>query len=169
MSFRASGRWVALLVCLTACDAKDAPSQAEPDEKTEAPSEPAKQSEPEKASAPAPAIPEIAGAVIAGKLYIQDCGDTHPCPDLVQAEGAAHCESLDIQGKGWRLPTKEELEGMQSLSGLQMNTGYHWSATPFDQDDKQVWIVDPTGESQATTIPKDRKPFRVRCVREVPA
>ena len=48
------------------------------------------------------------------------------------------------------------------LEGLE---GFHWTRTAYTEDSKQAWIVDPkTG--QETTIPRDRKPFTIRCVIE---
>ena len=123
----------------------------------------------EPAQADEPALPEIVGARRLGKLEVQTCEDTYPCPDFVADEGARYCGGLDLSGKGWRLPTRDELDSLSGVDGLQELTGYHFSATPYAEDEKQVWIVDPSKASQATTIPRDRKPFRIRCVREVPA
>jgi hypothetical protein len=123
----------------------------------------------EPTPAPDPELPEIIGARRLGKLEVQTCEDIYPCPDLVADEGIRFCEGLELSGKGWRLPTRDELDSLSGVDGLQELTGYHFSATPYEEDLKQVWIVDPSQASQATTIPRDRKPFRIRCVREVPA
>jgi hypothetical protein len=109
----------------------------------------------------------LPGTAVDGKLMFQACADTHPCPDLLQAEGEKGCAALEISGTtGWRLPTKQEAERFSKVDGLLDLEGYHWTSTPFDQDDSQVWIVDPKSD-QPTTIPRDRKPFRIRCVRDL--
>lgn len=101
-------------------------------------------------------------------LYVQTCEDERPCPDLTQTEGELHCEKLALgdRTQGWRLPSREEAERFASVEGLQKLEGYHWTRTPFDDDMMQVWIVDPKNAGPATTIPRKRKPFRIRCVYE---
>jgi hypothetical protein len=101
-------------------------------------------------------------------LYVQTCVEP-PCPDLLQPAGDAHCRELQIGGHvNWRLPSKDEVARFRGVEQLEARAGYHWTRTPFDDDIKQVWIVDPEDPegAPATTIPRDRKPFRVRCVKE---
>ena len=72
--------------------------------------------------------------------------------------------SLDLGGHhSWRLPSKDEIPRFSKLTGLEDLAGYHWSRSPYAEDHKQAWIVDPAG-SPPTTIPRDRKPMRTRCV-----
>lgn len=146
------------------------------------PSPPAKAAPeaPVKAAAPAPAAPFAtptakpppppAGvALLDPPLYVQRCDATLPCPSLLQPAGEAHCRGLTVGGlKGWRLPDRAEVArfaratGPDALDGLE---GFHWTRTAYAEDSKQAWIVDPkTG--QETTIPRDRKPFTIRCVIE---
>ncbi len=102
-------------------------------------------------------------------IYVQTCGEAHPCESLKQPAGDAHCRRLRMGGyENWRLPSKQELEGFAGAEGLEQLAGYHWSRTPYKDDINQVWIVDPADPSgaPATTIPRDRKPFRIRCVKE---
>lgn len=139
----------------------------------------------EKAEAPTPAAPTppplapaappepMEGAIVAPGtgpntwLHVQTCAEPHACPDLIQPEGDAHCKALELSAGvgGWRLPTREEVHRFAGREGLEHREGYHWTSSPYEDDPKQIWIVDPAG-SQPTTIPGDRKPFRVRCVHD---
>lgn len=133
-------------------------------EPTPTPAEP-KPEPPAPVEAPAPA--PLPGTAVDGKLMIQTCADTHPCPDLLQTEGEKGCSEIEISGtQDWRLPTKAEAERFARVEGLLELEGYHWTSTPFEEDDKQVWIIDPKS-NQPTTVPRDRKPFRIRCVRDI--
>ncbi len=159
-------RFLALALGLSlGCAADEAQRGAEARETTAArkPSAP----EPSKAEPPpkAPVPPEGAGLMTTPQLFVQRCDDAHPCPSLRQAEGTSHCAALDLGGGGWRLPEKREVAGFAGVEGLENLSGYHWTKTPFEQDATQLWIVDPTSD-QPTTIPGDRKPFTIRCVRE---
>lgn len=102
-------------------------------------------------------------------LYVQTCAEPVPCPELTQPEGDAHCRTLQIGGHvNWRLPSKDEVPRFRGVEQLEARAGYHWTRTPFEEDMKQAWIVDPEDPdaAPATTIPRDRKPFRIRCVKE---
>ncbi|NVB36289.1 hypothetical protein G6O69_00495 [Pseudenhygromyxa sp. WMMC2535] len=102
-------------------------------------------------------------------LYVQTCAEPNPCPEALQPAGDAHCSELVLGGRdGWRLPSKDEVSRFAGVKGLEATEGYHWTRTPFAEDNKQVWIVDfaDPAAAPATTIPRDRKPFRVRCVME---
>lgn len=138
---------------LLGCDSKPAPAAA-----------------PAKADAPPPAATKAAeakpapdGATILGKLYVQTCAAEGSCPSILQAAGEAHCAALKLGGLVWRLPTHDELKSWRGKPGLTKFDGFHWSSTPFRDAPDQVWIFDPTSGSE-TTIPRDRKPFTVRCV-----
>lgn len=122
---------------------------------------------PEKKASPSPPpAPTGALTITDPPLFVQTCAKEHPCPSLLQAEGEQHCNKLTLgTAHGWRLPTREEVERMRGNEGLAELGGYHWTSTAFDQDESQVWIVDPTSD-QPTTVPRDRKPFRIRCVKE---
>ncbi|MCA9696705.1 MAG: hypothetical protein KC431_04195, partial [Myxococcales bacterium] len=90
-------------------------------------------------------------------------------PELLQPAGDLHCRELRLGNQdGWRLPSKDEVPRFAGVEGLEATEGYHWTRTPFDDDLKQVWIVDfaDPAAAPATTIPRDRKPFRIRCVKE---
>ena len=99
-------------------------------------------------------------------IYVQRCDPAHACPDLLQPAGETHCRDLKLGGlPSWRLPDRDEVKRLSGVAGLEGLDGFHWTRTPFAEDAAQAWIVDPkTG--QETTIPRDRKPFRIRCVFE---
>jgi hypothetical protein len=98
-----------------------------------------------------------------GDLLVQLCAEPE-CPKLLQPAGAEHCKSLALgEGLTWRLPTREEVKSLAGRSELAQLEGFHWTDTAFSEDDGQVWIFDPVG-GQETTIPRDRKPFTIRCV-----
>ena len=123
---------------------------------------------PEPAAAPEPApMKDVDGAVadVDRRMYVQLCTETLPCPKLLQAAAETHCEELDLDGSGWRLPTRDEAKGFKTLDGLAERDGFHWTSTAFADDDAQRWIYDPASGSE-TTVPKDRKNFTVRCVRD---
>ncbi len=101
-------------------------------------------------------------------LYVQSCDEAHPCPSALQTEAEIHCRELSIgtRDRGWRLPSRHEADRFAGLEGLADLAGYHWTRTPYEEDMMQVYIVDPSGEGPTTTIPRTRKPFKVRCVYE---
>lgn len=141
------------LVIVIGCDAAPAPAPAE-----------APPAAPAKPAAKAPTLaPAPQGATILGNVYVQTCAAEGSCPQLLQVAGEAHCKALATGGLAWRLPTQAELKSWRGKSGLVGFDGFHWSSTPFADAPDQVWIFDPTSGSE-TTIPKDRKPFTVRCV-----
>ncbi len=165
-----------LSVFLVACggsETKAAPTKEKPaDRKVADKVEPKGPAKPEpfvaKPTAEPPAPPAGALAVPEPWRYVQICNEDVPCPDLLQTEGELHCRDLKIGNlhSGWRLPSKSEMGRWASTAGLKQLDGYHWTRTPFEEDPMQVWIVDPSGKAQETTIPRKRKPFRVRCVYE---
>lgn len=110
--------------------------------------------------------PPPVGAIALDKppLYVQTCDPEHPCPALLQPAGEAHCRDLKLGDyeSGWRLPDREEVKRFRG-DGLHALEGFHWTHSAYADDPKQAWIVDPVG-GQETTIPRDRKPFTVRCV-----
>lgn len=116
-----------------------------------------------------PPAPE--GTVLMAKpwLYVQTCAEPHTCPDLLQPEGDKHCRELKLGGHvNWRLPDKKEVERMGSVEGLEAREGYHWTRSPDEENMNMAWIVDFAAPDvgMPTTIPRDRKPFRIRCVKE---
>jgi hypothetical protein len=99
-------------------------------------------------------------------IYVQRCDVGHACPDLLQPAGETHCRDLELGGfKHWRLPDRDEVKRFGEITGLEQTEGFHWTRTAFAEDAAQAWIVDPKS-GQETTIPRNRKPFRVRCVFE---
>lgn len=97
-------------------------------------------------------------------IYVQRCDPAHACADLLQPAGETHCRELDLDGfKNWRLPDREEVKRFSEVSGLEGLAGFHWTRTAFAEDAAQAWIVDPQAGHE-TTIPRTRRPFRVRCV-----
>jgi hypothetical protein len=136
----------------------------------ESPAEEKTKAEPFVAAPTAKPPPAPAGALAVPNpwRYVQICNEEHPCPDLLQTEGELHCRDFKLGAlhSGWRLPSKSEMGEWGKTEGLNQLEGYHWTRSPFDEDPMQVWIVDPTGKAQSTTIPRKRKPFRVRCVYE---
>jgi hypothetical protein len=116
-----------------------------------------------------PPAPNGAVALPDPWLYVQTCSEAHPCPLLKQPAGDAHCRELVLGGHDhWRLPSKDEVLRFGGVEGLEATAGYHWTRTPYEDDLGQVWIVDPEDPrgGPATTIPRERKPFRIRCVKE---
>lgn len=115
-----------------------------------------------------PPAPRGAIAIPDPWRYVQICDEANPCPDMLQTEGELHCRDfgLTVLKTGWRLPSRSEMGAWGSTKELNQVEGYHWTRTPFDEDPMQAWIVDPSGKAQATTIPRKRKPFRIRCVYE---
>ena len=114
-----------------------------------------------------PQAPEIVGAVFDARsgLYVQRCGDEHPCPAQLQQAAAATCAASTLgTTTGWRLPTKDEFLRLKGLKDLKGARGYHWTSTAYAEDAAQFWIV-ARDESPSTTIPGTRKPFTARCVR----
>ncbi|MCB9703486.1 MAG: DUF1566 domain-containing protein [Myxococcales bacterium] len=157
------------------------------EERPEAAAEPAAKGEAPAPEAPAPEAPASdaakpgesfaqptakpppppVGAFLLEKpaLFVQRCDADHPCPKLLQAAGEAHCRALNLDPYegGWRLPDVEEVKRLKGIDALDDLEGFHWTRTPYADDPKQAWIVDPVG-GQSTTIPRDRKPFTIRCV-----
>lgn len=156
------GGGVLVLVCTTACDKRAAPTSASA-AKAEDASPPADDAPVESAVEP-PAPPPVEGAVFDRGVYVQTCGEPDGCPSMLQEPAASHCTALELAGRSWRLPSKDEATRFAGLEIEQMG-GYHWTNTEYAEDEAQVWIVDPARD-QPTTIPRDRKPFRVRCVSE---
>jgi hypothetical protein len=170
---------LAALVLGTGCDKKqDAKSEAKSEpEAPEAKADPdaddpgadAKEANFAEPKSEPPPAPEGAITLADPWLYVQTCAEPHPCPDLTQPAGDAHCRELKIGGHvNWRLPSKDEAARFGGVEGLEARAGYHWTRTPFEDDMDQVWIVDPEDPqgAPATTIPRERKPFRIRCVKE---
>lgn len=155
---------------LGACGGSSAPAKSDPPAKSPDP--------PAKAAADAPAKPEAPFATPTAKpppapegavlldppLYVQRCDAAHPCPALLQPAGETHCRGLTVGNlRTWRLPDRAEVARFGKGGELEQLEGFHWTRTAFAEDSKQAWIVDPkTG--QETTIPRDRKPFKIRCV-----
>ncbi len=117
-------------------------------------------------AAPPPA-PEGSTLLASKPLYVQTCAEEHPCADLLQPAGETHCRDLTLGGReNWRLPDRDEVEMFSKIQGeLEQLEGFHWTRTIDEGNAKQSWIVDPVG-GQKTTIPRDRKPFKIRCVHE---
>jgi hypothetical protein len=114
-----------------------------------------------------PPAPEGSIALPDPWIYVQTCAEPFPCKELEQPAGDAACRELRLGAhEDWRLPSKDEVPRFHGVAGLEQTAGYHWTRTPFEDDMSQAWIVDPSGEGQATTIPRDRKPFRIRCVKD---
>lgn len=134
-----------------------APADA-PDEDDPTPTQPA-------------APPEVPPGTVydaASGLLIQSCTQTHPCAAQLREAGKASCEALELGDyDAWRLPTRKEIEGFANVDGLAALEGYHWSGSPDEGNASMFWIADPKG-AQPTTLPPDRKPFRIRCVHAIP-
>lgn len=116
-----------------------------------------------------PPAPEGAITLADPWLYVQTCADPHPCPKLKQPAGDAHCRELVLGGHDvWRLPSKDEVFRFKGVEGLEHTAGYHWTRTPDKENFELVWIIDPEDQELAkpTTIPRDRKEFQIRCVKE---
>lgn len=111
-----------------------------------------------------PPPPPAGAAVLDPPLYVQRCDAAHPCPSLLQPAGETHCRDLTLGAlEHWRLPDRAEVARFARASDLDHLEGFHWTRTAFSEDAKQAWIVDPKS-GQETTIPRDRKPFTIRCV-----
>ncbi len=148
-------------------DAKAKTEQKSDDSDADKPEADEKQASFAKPTAEPPPPPE--GAIVLPEpwLYVQTCSESHPCPDLEQPAGDAHCRELILGGHDvWRLPSKDEVARFKGAEGLEQTAGYHWTRTPYEEDLGQVYIVDPEGAGPPTTIPRERKKFRIRCVKE---
>jgi len=111
-----------------------------------------------------PPPPPDGAALLDPPLYVQRCDAAHACPELLQPAGETHCRELRLGGIAhWRLPDRAEVQRFTTGVAMEKLEGFHWTRTAYAEDSKQAWIVDPkTG--QETTIPRDRKPFTIRCV-----
>ena len=150
-------------------DASKAGAAKAPDPDADRPEDDAKQASFANPKSEPPPAPEGAVTLPDPWLYVQTCADPHPCPSLKQPAGDAHCRELVLGGHDvWRLPSKDEVLRFAGVEGLEHTGGYHWTRTPFEDDLGQVWIVDPDDPqgAPATTIPRERKEFRIRCVKE---
>ncbi len=173
----AHGAILAALLLLPACDkaaeekakepasAKQEPAKSDPADADPGDSEPAANFATPNVQPP----PPPKGAVLLGDpwLYVQTCAEP-ACPDMLQPQGDKHCRELEIGGHvDWRLPDKAEVERFAKLEGLEAREGYHWTRTPDEENMKMAWIVDFAAPDVGipTTIPRDRKPFRIRCVK----
>jgi hypothetical protein len=160
------GAPLAVLVCAAACGRPapaPAPAEREPiSARADSPSRtPLARREPPVGTPPAPGTRML----IRPDLVVQDCSELAPCPDLLQPAALAHCAELKLGGLApWRLATRDELERLAALGEVPGLAGYHWSSSAWEDDPSQVWIVDPAGREQATTLPPTRKPLRARCV-----
>lgn len=153
------------MALLTACGADRAPATDKaPTDKAPAPA-PAP-AEPFATPKAKPPPPPDGAALLDPPLYVQRCAAEHPCPELLQPAGETHCRELRLGGlTSWRLPDREEVQRFATGVGMEKLEGFHWTRSAYAEDSKQAWIVDPkTG--QETTIPRDRKPFTIRCVLE---
>ena len=103
------------------------------------------------------------------------------------SEAKAHCAGLSLDGGGWHLPTKDELEslirgcnyGCSKDKGpakgcywpdeMQGSCSWYWSSSPVeggDIDDIDAWVVNfANGGVYYIGVDNDR---RVRCVRDAP-
>jgi hypothetical protein len=162
-----------VLALLCACGseaAKTVPAAASaPPAKAEPAAPPPAKTEPFAEPKLNPPAPPDGAALLPDRkkpIYVQRCDPGHACPDLLQPAGETHCRDLELGGfKHWRLPDREEVKRLGEIAGLEQAEGFHWTRTAFAEDAAQAWIVDPKS-GQETTIPRDRKPFRVRCVFE---
>lgn len=163
-------RSLLVLALLAACGAeaaKTAPAPAaEPPAKA---AEPPAKAEPFAEPKMNPPAPPAGAALLPDRkkpIYVQRCDAQHACPDKLQPAGETHCRDLELGGfKHWRLPDRDEVKRFGEIADLEQAEGFHWTRTAFAEDAAQAWIVDPKS-GQETTIPRDRKPFRVRCVFE---
>jgi hypothetical protein len=108
--------------------------------------------------------------------------------ELKLEEAISYCQELDLNGKGWRLPTKDELltlveryekrhvipskkEEKTSLNPIFFNknkkdsTGYYyWSSTPSDSDNNNLyWAVN--FQDGWTGQERQNQQLKTRCVR----
>lgn len=173
------GLLAAAVLSILACEPKpkvdEGKTKTEDQTKTEQPDPDADPGEDEQVAnfaqptARPPKAPEGSITLKDPWLYVQTCAEPHPCPSLKQPAGVKHCRELQLGGyASWRLPSKDEVPRFKGAAGLEATAGYHWTRTPYKEDLGQVWIVDPENPTQApsTTIPRERKAFRVRCVKE---
>ena len=163
---------ISLLPVLDGCDKEPAAAsqELEPNGKGPKVSAATPTKAPEKTAfakpvAEAPPPPEGALLLEKGELYVRSCADEVNCPMLLQAQGETFCGELELGTfHDWRLPLKDEVPGLAALPEAERREGYHWTGSADEMNAKMAWIVDPAG-AQPTTIPRDRKPFRIRCVR----
>lgn len=156
---------------LLGCDGAATETAADPEKAEQA--SPARPPVPESSAGidKAAAVPTNtpSGAVhdAAGPLLVQSCDESHPCPDELHDAGVEHCDQLRLGDyDDWRLPYRKEIEHLGQIEGLFALDGYHWTASVDEANASMFWIADPKG-TQPTTLPPDRKPFRIRCVHEL--
>ena len=116
-----------------------------------------------------PPSPEGATTLEGPWLYVQTCAEPNPCPMLLQPAGDKHCRELELGGHvNWRLPSRDEVPRFAKVEALEGRNEFHWTRTPDEERMEYAWIVNPedTSRTRETTIPRDRKPFRIRCVKE---
>ncbi len=85
----------------------------------------------------------------------------------------SYCAQLNLNGTGWRLPTKRELETLVDYgkSGLAIDSIFenmaftYWSATPYVNDDTQAATVTYSGGYSQSKRSKTDTSVYVRCVR----
>ena len=89
------------------------------------------------------------------------------------AGAKTYCQNLQVQGTGWRLPTRRELESLvdfkTSSPAIDKTyfpgtvSDYYWSSTPNQPSASGAWVV---GFGSGNSIYFDfTSNFRVRCVR----
>jgi hypothetical protein len=114
---------------------------------------------------PLTALPEHAIALADERVAALRCTTKKSCPQLTASAAKAFCEDLAKKEKRpWRLPTRSELESFSSEVAAPFADSYHWSATPFERDAAQVWIVMPSNPNVSTTYRGEAKKFVTHCV-----
>ena len=90
-----------------------------------------------------------------------------PAPERMSLKDAKkYAKALDLDGGGWRLPTKDELvtiSGTNRPKELRGANGWYWSSSPVEDDDDVAWdVYFSIGFVNYVDVAND---YSVRCVR----
>lgn len=85
---------------------------------------------------------------------------------MTWSESRAYCEAGEFSGfDDWRQPNLEEMQGLYQLKQKlpKVVNWYYWTATTFDENDREVWILEFSYGTAVNDI-KSHSYF-TRCVR----
>lgn len=96
-------------------------------------------------------------------------------PFCTWAEAVAYCSGLALDGPGWRLPTRDELESIlnKRASGPAIDKkafpdtpeDWFWTSSPYRGRSAQAWVVFFTPGGEPSHVGVNVSIPRVRCVR----
>ena len=104
--------------------------------------------------------------------------DESACYNTGGDTAVTYCTNLDLNGRGWRLPTVQELEGIVDYGQYDpaiksnvfehMTSAYYVSSTTTHNSTNNVWIVSLSSGHRfcMNTGTRKNNSFRTRCVRD---